>query len=162
MVVDETFEPEDCTASVSVSSPEEKSVSKKFRIDTKPRLDFALAADSVTAATQAVALFSKLRKVKLNTDAKDSDHWYYEPEEGFHDRVSLKLDQPYREQKPEPKSKALALPAPKRGTILCICEKSYVAPRQSCVHCGRPFSESHNRTHDTHDTHDTQSKLRLI
>lgn len=109
------------------------------------------ACDSITAATQAVAVLSKLRPVNLNTDAKDSDHWYYEPEEGSRYRtgVELKLNQKYRERKPKVEPKAMALPAPKRGTILCICEKSYVAPRETCPHCGRAFSESHNRTHDS-------------
>jgi hypothetical protein len=108
------------------------------------------ACDSITAATQAVAVLSKLRPVSLNTDASDSDRWFYEPTEKgrFHDGVELKLNQRYREPKAEPKSKALALPAPKRGSILCICEKSYVAPKENCPQCGRTFSESHNRTHD--------------
>lgn len=113
--------------------------------------DFAV--DSITAATQAVQLLSKLKRVKLNTDASKSEGWFYEPEEEeFHDAVELKLNQKYREPKAEPKQKALALPAPKRGSILCICEKSYVAPRQTCPHCGRDFSESHGRTHDSKPT----------
>lgn len=66
---------------------------------------------------------------------------------------------PSKPPKPEPKpQKALALPKPKRGTILCICEKSYVAPRESCPSCGRPFSESHNRTHSSTAT---QTSLKL-
>jgi len=35
------------------------------------------ACESITAATQAVATLSKLKRVRLNTDAKDSDHWFY-------------------------------------------------------------------------------------
>jgi len=111
------------------------------------------AFDSITSATQALALFAKLKPVQYRSDGRGN--YAYEPATGD-DAPSrepkLELNQPYREPKPEPKQKALALPAPKRGTILCICEKSYVAPRQSCPHCGRDFSESHNRTHDSKPT----------
>lgn len=116
------------------------------------------AFDSVTAASQAVAFFSKLKPVKLCTEGK-YDTWHYQPDSDREKEVSLELNQKYRDPvEPKPR-KALALPAPKRGTILCICEKSYVAPRESCPHCGRDFSESHNRTHQ-----DKQSgpHLRLV
>ncbi len=117
------------------------------------------AVDSITAATQAVAILSKLQRVTLNHDADSSDHWFYQPDEDKHrSTIELKLNQNYRDPAKSKPKKALALPAPKRGTILCICEKSYVAPRESCVHCGRAFSESHNRTHSTA----SQSKLRLL
>jgi hypothetical protein len=107
------------------------------------------AFDSVTAAAAAVAFFAKLKPVKLNTDSKSYDGLFYQPDTDRDCDVSMELNQKYKDpaaavKKPE---KALALPAPKRGTILCICEKSYVAPRESCPHCGRSFSESHNRTH---------------
>lgn len=110
------------------------------------------AVDSITAATQAIAILSKLTKVSLNHEAADSDKWFYEPDTDRHSSVELKLNQNYRDRKTEAQPKApkpLALPKPARGTILCICEKSYVAPKESCPHCGRPFSESHNRTHGT-------------
>lgn len=111
------------------------------------------AVDSVTAATQAVALLSKLQPVQHVTSG-GYDNWHYAPEdEDVRPReVRLELNQPYREprKKPDPKpAKPLALPKPARGTIRCICEKSDVAPKQSCTHCGRPFSESHNRTHQS-------------
>lgn len=123
------------------------------------------AAESMSAATQAVAVLAKLKKVRLDHSADDSDNWFYYPEEeeeGFHDKIELQLNQKYRDSKTDPKAKkkALALPAPKRGTIMCICEKSYVAPKQTCPHCGRSFSESHNRTHgDSAPIHPT---LRIL
>lgn len=121
---------------------------------------YDFACDSVTAATQAVALLSKLQPVRHVTDG-GYDNWHYAPDEREFKRldVGLKLNQPFREpRKPKPET-TLALPAPKRGSILCICEKSYVAPRQSCPHCGRHFDESHNRTHQDKDT---SPNLRLI
>ncbi len=112
------------------------------------------AFDSVTAATTAVAILAKFKPVKFCTDG-ESKNWHYRPaEEDRRDEVKLEMNQPYRDSaaKPEKAAKPLALPKPARGTIRCICEKSDVAPRQSCTHCGRPFSESHNRTHGTKDT----------
>jgi len=122
------------------------------------------ACDSITAATQAIAILSKLTKVTLNLEADDSDKWFYEPDTDRRSTVELKLNQNYRERKPEKplkEPKPLALPKPARGTILCICEKSYVAPRQSCPHCGRAFSESHNRTHQSTAT-PSHPTLRLV
>jgi len=106
------------------------------------------AADSVTAATAAVAAIAKLTPVEYDYDAG-----CYTPTEKFASLHSPKLEmnQPFRpaaKTKPEKPAKALALPAPKRGSILCLCEHSYVAPRQSCPHCGRAFAESHARTHE--------------
>lgn len=55
------------------------------------------AVDSVTAATQAVALLSKLQPVRYNTEG-DSDGWHYVPDEKSHRReVGLKMNQPFRE-----------------------------------------------------------------
>lgn len=107
----------------------------------------SFSVDSATAASQAMAALAKLQPVNHNTEASDPDHWFYEPEEGRHRGFELLPNQPFREPKKESAPKPLALPKPKRGSILCICEKSHVAPRESCPHCGRPFSESHNRTH---------------
>lgn len=117
------------------------------------------AADSITAATQAVALLSKLKPVKHVTEG-EYDEWHYAPEDeqARPREVSLELNQPYMEPRGKKEPKPLALPKPKKGTILCICEKSYVAPRETCAHCGRDFSKSHNRTHGD----DKQPKLRLI
>lgn len=114
------------------------------------------AFDSVTAASQAVAFFSKLKPVKLHSEGP-YETWHYRPYADHNGEVSLELNQDYQEPAKPKAAKALALPAPKRGSILCICEKSYVAPRESCPHCGRDFAESHNRTHQ-----DTHPKLRLI
>ena len=123
---------------------------------------YKYAVDSITAATQAVALLSKLKPVRLNYEADSSDDWFYEPVEESRCRdLNLKLNQKYREPKPEPKAKPLSLPSPKRGSIRCICDKSDVAPRQSCPHCGRPFSESHNRTHSSTSTQ-IHPTLRLL
>jgi hypothetical protein len=110
---------------------------------------YHFAVESITAATQAVAMLSKLQPVKYVTDGEYSG-WHYAPDESGRREITLEMHQPYRDPKPEKKPKSLALPAPKKGSILCVCEKSYVAPRQSCPHCGRKFSESHNRTHNAH------------
>lgn len=72
------------------------------------------------------------------------------------------LFRPIKAEKPVKAAKALTLPAPKRGSILCICEHSYVAPRETCTHCGRPFSESHNRTHGDKPATTTIPQLRLL
>lgn len=118
------------------------------------------AADSITAATQAVNILSKLKPVRLNTDSRDSDDWFYEPDEDdrFGRAIELKLNQRYREPRKPKAKKPLALPKPKRGTILCICEKSSVSPGETCAHCGLSFSVSHNRTHDR----ESNPNLRLL
>lgn len=79
---------------------------------------------------------------------------YYKPNpEDRGGEVKLEMNQYFREaEKPEKAAKPLALPKPARGTIRCICGFSDVAPRQDCTHCGKPFSESHNRTHGIKDT----------
>lgn len=107
------------------------------------------AVDSITAATEAIRVLSKLQPVRLNTDADSSRDWYYQPdkEQRSSRELELKLNQNFQEPRKPKAEKPLALPKPKRGTILCICEKSSVAPGQSCTHCGRSFHESHNRTH---------------
>ena len=114
------------------------------------------AFDSIPAASAAVALFSKLKPVKLHSEGP-YETWHYRPYADHNGEVSLELNQDYQEPAKPKAAKALALPAPKRGSILCICEKSYVAPRQHCPHCGRDFAQSHNRTHQ-----DAGPKLRLI
>lgn len=119
--------------------------------------------ESATAATQLITQLAKLKRVARRTEAEDPNDWYYEEEAGAREiEVSLKLNQPFREaRKITPKAgKPLALPKPKKGSILCICEHSYVAPRETCTHCGRPFSESHNRTHG--DTVSPKPQLRLL
>ena len=117
------------------------------------------AVDSITTATAAVALFSKLTPARLNHDAPSSDDWFWEPNPDRESAIELKMNEPFREPKPVKPAKALALPTPKRGSILCICEKSYVAPKQSCPHCGRSFNESHSRTHGTDRQAGDQLKL---
>ena len=118
---------------------------KKKHIVTIGYNHFAL--DSITSANSLVAALSKAQRV----DYEYADHGrIYKPleEDARSCEVELKLNQKFRPPAPpKPEPKVLALPKPKRGTILCICEKSHVAPRQSCPQCGRPFSESHNRTH---------------
>lgn len=123
------------------------------------------AVESATAATQLLTLLAKIRKVRRNSDADHSSHWFFEDEANSMREleVTLKMNQPYRPTKPvkPPKAvKPLALPKPKKGSIQCICEHSYVAPRESCTHCGRPFSESHNRTHGT--PIESEPRLRLL
>ena len=106
------------------------------------------AVDSTTAAVKAVEILSKLIPVQHVTDGP-IDSWHYAPEDREHRcrDVQLKMNQNFREARKVKEPKPLALPAPKRGAILCICERSFVAPRQTCPHCGRAFTESHNRTH---------------
>jgi hypothetical protein len=123
------------------------------------------AVESAAQATQLLTLLSKLKKVRLNTEAESSLDWHYQDDwicqRGIN--VSLKMSQPYRAARPEKASKPekpLALPKPKKGSILCICEHSYVAPRETCPHCGRLFAESHNRTHG--DAAPVKPQLRLL
>jgi hypothetical protein len=127
--------------------------------------DFAV--ESAAQATQLLTLLAKLQKVRLNIEADSSRGWFYEDDPICHRQieVSLKLNQPYRAAKPEKPSKPekpLALPKPKKGSIQCICEHSYVAPRESCAHCGRTFAESHNRTHSDPPAATPKPQLRLL
>jgi hypothetical protein len=108
------------------------------------------ACDSVSAATEAVKILSKLRRVEHSTSGEYKDWHYIETGEGI--EVSLKLNETVREKakpKPEPKAKALTLPKPKKGTIQCMCGNSDVAPKETCPSCGLHFNVSHSRTHDT-------------
>lgn len=123
------------------------------------------AVESAAQASQLLTLLAKLRKVQRNTEAEDSARWFYEDEERSSREleVTLKMNQPYRpaaKVKPPKAEKPLALPKPKKGSIQCICEHSFVAPKESCTHCGRPFSESHNRTHG--DAIESEPRLRLL
>ena len=126
----------------------------------------AFACDDKKTASELLSLFAKLQAVDHITDGP-VDEWYYTPEIGSHSRdITLKPNQLFRltkaekKEKPVKVAKALTLPAPKRGSILCICEHSYVAPRETCAHCGRSFSESHNRTH--RDAAPSKPQLRLL
>lgn len=111
---------------------------------------YSYAFDSVSAAIKAMELISKAQTVVFVCKG-DYKEWHYTPDLEYRNDATLKLNEEFRAPVPKPAkaSKPLALPKPARGTILCICEKSYVAPKESCPHCGRPFSESHNRTHGT-------------
>lgn len=123
--------------------------------------DFAV--ESAATATQLLNLLAKLKKVRFNHEAESSRDWFYEEDldHGRQIEASLKMNQPFAASKPAKPEKPLALPRPKKGSIQCICEHSYVAPRETCAHCGRPFSESHNRTHgDT--AQKPKSQLRLL
>jgi hypothetical protein len=126
----------------------------------------SFAVESRKDAADALALLAKLQPVRHETSGS-YDTWFYTPEIGEHARhheVGMKANQPYRAtkaEKPVKAPKSLALPAPKKGTILCICEHSYVAPKETCAHCGRAFSESHNRTHGDKPT-TTKPQLRLL
>lgn len=104
------------------------------------------AADSILAATQAVTALAKLTRVKRKEPGEHSDRWCWIPDND-NEEISIQTNQEFIDPDAKPKKKALALPAPKRGSILCICERSNVSPKQSCPHCGRSFHESHNRTH---------------
>lgn len=127
----------------------------------------AFACDDKKTACDLLALFAKLQPVDHITDGP-VDEWYYTPEIGERSRdITLKHNQRFRPiktekpAKPVKAAKALTLPAPKRGSILCICERSYVAPRETCPHCGRAFSESHNRTHGDQPIN-SKPQLRLL
>lgn len=129
-------------------------------------VDFSAYYFAFTSKTDAVQLLNLLAKAKIVDRIWEArGKQFTEAKEQKYDEASLMFNVeviPTRPPKPEPK-KALALPTPKRGTILCICEKSYVAPKETCPHCGRPFSESHNRTHsDKPTTPNTTPNLRLL
>ena len=107
------------------------------------------ACDSIAQATQSIAILSKLIKVTRKAPDIHCDRWTWTSDnDGTTEDISLEMNQEFSDPvaKAKPK-KPLSLPAPKRGSIRCICDKSDVSPRTSCAHCGRPFSESHSRTH---------------
>lgn len=114
------------------------------------------AFDSIRQATEVLRMLEKAIPCKYDYDAGDGRT--YKPDDERRRDVELKINQEFKIPRPKADPKPLALPKPKRGTILCICEKSYVAPRETCAHCGRDFSESHNRTHGG----DKQPHLRLL
>lgn len=116
----------------------------KKHILTVGLYDFAF--DSITAATNVLKILEKA--IPCDWTSNPDGKSYYEEDTSENRRESrLELNQDFRPKRPVKAVKPLALPAPKRGTILCICEKSYVAPREICPHCGRAFTESHSRTH---------------
>jgi hypothetical protein len=108
------------------------------------------ACDSVSAATEAVRILSKLKRVDHIMDGPYEDWHYVETGEGI--EVELELNKTVKVKappKPEPKAKPLTLPKPKKGTIQCMCGNSYVAPKETCASCGLHFNVSHSRTHDS-------------
>lgn len=131
---------------------------KKVHIVSFGYRDYAFT--SISKATDAVKFLATLTPVKFTYESGSGPSFYVpEPHDEKRD-VKLELNQNFREaEKPEKAAKPLALPKPKRGTIRCICGFSDVAPKQSCVHCGKPFAESHNRTHGSKDN---GPNLRLI
>ena len=103
---------------------------------------------SLAKAADAVKFFSSLERVSRQIGPEDHDYMYFTPElEKDKTKIELETNCRYVPAEPPKPTKILGLPAPKRGSILCICEKSYVAPRHTCPHCGRAFTESHNRNH---------------
>ena len=121
---------------------------KKVHIVSFGYRDYAFT--SIIQAAEAVKFLAKLTPVKFTYVSGDGPAYYVpEPDDEKRD-VKLETNQNFRDaEKPDKAPKTLALPKPKRGTIRCICGFSDVAPKQSCVHCGKPFSESHNRTHSS-------------
>ena len=121
------------------------------------------AFDSIKAATDLITLINKAIPVDYEFDHPARG---YKPAAGGREMdIELKLNQvfhPAHKPKAEKPAKHLALPAPKRGTILCVCEKSYVAPKQNCPHCGLHFNVSHGRTHEKSEQLESQPKLRLV
>jgi hypothetical protein len=131
---------------------------KKVHIVSFGYRDYAFT--SIAKAADAVKFLATLTPVKFTYVSGDGPAYYIPDPETQHHDVKLELNQNFRDaEKPEKAAKTLALPKPKRGTIRCICGFSDVAPKQSCVHCGKPFSESHNRTHSSKDN---GPNLRLI
>lgn len=104
------------------------------------------AVDSISAATQLISILSKATEVKRVWDVEwdveiGRDAKYWEAEDSKKE-FTLVADQSVKMPEAKDKSDALRLPQPKRGAILCLCEKSYVAPRDNCVHCGRNFRQN--------------------
>lgn len=121
------------------------------------------AFDSIKAATDLITLINKAIPVDYEFEHPARG---YKPSENARERdIKLELNQvfhPAPKPKAEKPAKALALPAPKRGSILCICEKSYVSPKTLCPHCGLHFNVSHGRTHERSEQLESQPKLRLV
>lgn len=117
------------------------------------------ATDSINLATTLIANLAKMQKARYKPECSG---YVYEPDPDKME-ISLEMNQRFEDPaaKPVKPTKPLALPKPARGTIRCICDKSDVAPRQTCPHCGRPFGESHNRTHGSTTT-EVHPTLRLL
>jgi hypothetical protein len=103
------------------------------------------ACESMTAASQLINLLSKTTPAERSYE--DHETWYQPSAQKRDNEITLEANRPWRDPNAKPPKGIRALPAPRRGSILCICEKSWVAPRHNCPSCGRAFTESANRTH---------------
>lgn len=103
------------------------------------------AFESMTAASQAISLLSKA----TSADRSYEEHqtWYQPAADKRDNEITLEANRPWRDPNAKPSKGPKGLPAPARGSILCICERSWLSPRQNCPSCGRPYTESANRTH---------------
>ena len=89
---------------------------------------------SVTHAADLLKLLSSLTPCSLKHSNSYHERWYEEEEDrplniGLHASEEVRM-----------KPKRLALPAPKRGSVRCICGHSDVAPRQNCPSCDRFYN----------------------
>lgn len=90
---------------------------------------------SVSHAAELVKLLSSLIPCSLKHSHEYRDRWYQEEE----DRpLNIEL---HASEEVRMKPKRLALPAPKRGTIRCVCGHSDVAPGHICQSCERPYNQ---------------------
>jgi hypothetical protein len=93
--------------------------------------------DSIKAATDLVALLSKATPLDYEFDHPLRG---YKPADDERCRdIELTLNQHFHPKRAAKTEKPLALPKPKRGTILCICEKSSVAPGETMRPLRPPF-----------------------
>ena len=118
------------------------------------------AFDSIKAATDCLVI---LNRATLCQREYESGKTTYKPNDDPHrcNDLELTLNQHFESPRPPKAEKRLSLPAPKRGSILCLCEKSYVAPKQTCPSCGLAFNVSHSRTHQDTSTANSPT-LRLV
>ena len=104
------------------------------------------ACDSITTASQLVALLSKCTPAEYCYETGKS--WFQPlPDDGRHEEITLEANRPWHDPNAKRPKGPKGLPSPARGSILCICEQSWLAPRQNCPSCGRPYYESAHRTH---------------
>jgi hypothetical protein len=88
---------------------------------------------SVAKATELAKLLSELVPLEMKHSATYHEVWYEESDRCQMD-IKLKIAVEIRK-----KPKRLELPAPKRGSVLCVCGRSTVSRGESCPSCDMPF-----------------------
>jgi hypothetical protein len=90
---------------------------------------------SIAKATELAKLMSELVEVEFKHSPDYGKSWYEEVDpDGSGLEVKLQVSKEVRKRPAR-----LGLPAPKRGSILCICGRATVRQGESCPSCDLPF-----------------------